>query len=277
MSSGEFDAAICDSGVGRWVNYYIEGMKSSVEDPVGLDGVYCDGIAFPRDTMLRVRRVLNSVRPGTKKLIDLHSGDMFTTWGNAMTAASYMHLFPYIDSLWFGEMFNYSQSYDYWLVAIAGIPYGLYGEILGEGNPWYGMVFGMTQRYLPGWIDPTPMWQFWDSFRINETQLVGWWDPNCPVTTTDDNVKASVYQRTNQALIAIGNWNTKDVQVELYIDWGALGLDKSKCVLVAQAIANFQDQTTFLPDQLIPTEANQGWLLIVGPASSEEELELIGV
>jgi len=136
MSNGELDSSICDSGVGRWVNYYIEGVRTSISDPVDLDGIYFDGIAFPRDTMLRVRRVLDSIRPETKKLIDFHGADMTQYWGNANTMNSYAHLYPYMDSLWFGEMFNYSQSYDYWFVAIAGIPYGLFSEILGVGNPW---------------------------------------------------------------------------------------------------------------------------------------------
>jgi len=254
------------------VNYYIEGVKASVLDPVQIDGIYFDGIAFPRDTMLRVRRVLDSFRPETKKLIDFHGADMTQYWGNANTANSYAHLFPYMDSLWFGEFFNYSQSYDYWFVAIAGIPYGLFSEILGDGNPWYGMVFGMTQRYLVGWsgVNPAPIWQFWDYFGINKSEMIGWWDLNCPVTTTDESVKVTVYKQSTQTLLAIGNWNTHDVQVKLVIDWQALGLSKSKCILVAKAIDGFQEENTFLVDELVPTEATKGWLLIIQPKQQED-------
>ena len=61
-----------------------------------------------------------------------------------------MEHFPYINSLWFGEGYDYNAPPDYWLVEISGIPFGLYGEMLeGDGNPWRGMVYGMTDRL--GW------------------------------------------------------------------------------------------------------------------------------
>tara|TARA_B100002003_G_C13802527_1_gene396106 strand:- start:148 stop:282 length:135 start_codon:yes stop_codon:yes gene_type:complete len=41
-----------------------------------------------------------------------------------------MDLMLYMDSLWFGEMFEYSNSPDYWLVEISGIPFGLMGDMI---------------------------------------------------------------------------------------------------------------------------------------------------
>ena len=83
-------------------------------------------------------------------------------------ANKYMEHFPYINSLWFGEGYDYNESPDYWLVEISGIPFGLYGEMLeGGGNPWRGMVYGMTNRL--GWGgDPRPIWKFWDDFGIQQ-------------------------------------------------------------------------------------------------------------
>ena len=62
-----------------------------------------------------------------------------------------MEHFPYINSLWFGEGYDYDETPDYWLVEISGIPFGLYGEMLkGGGNPWRGMLYGMTQPARTG-------------------------------------------------------------------------------------------------------------------------------
>jgi hypothetical protein len=263
LANGEFDATICDSGVGRWTNYYVEGLRHSVAGPVQIDGVYYDGIAFTRDTMQRVRWNLDNHRVSDQKLVDLHCGNLYTGPWKASNANAYSHLMPYVDSLWFGEGFDYSLPYDYWFTAIAGIPFGLFGEMLGEGNPYYGMVFGITARYLYGSVDPSPIWEFWDYWGINSSQMIGWWDPNCPVVADIDNVIITVYQQDSSSLLAIANWNSFNVDTQLNIDWTALGLDPKNSVLWAKEISNFQNSQTFSPFETIPIEATEGWLLIV--------------
>jgi hypothetical protein len=37
LSSGEFDSALCNQGISRWANYYVEGLRRVVRLPVGLD------------------------------------------------------------------------------------------------------------------------------------------------------------------------------------------------------------------------------------------------
>ncbi len=34
LENGEFDASLCDQGIGRWTNYYVEGLRQSVIGPV---------------------------------------------------------------------------------------------------------------------------------------------------------------------------------------------------------------------------------------------------
>ena len=51
------DAAIVNSGVSRWHNYYIEGLNWLVNE-IGIDGIYIDDLAFDRTTMKRMRKVL---------------------------------------------------------------------------------------------------------------------------------------------------------------------------------------------------------------------------
>ena len=102
--------------------------------------IYYDGIAFGSDTMRRVRHVLDSERPGS--LIDLHCGNNLpgSTYGHVSPALQFMHLFPYVDSLWFGEGYDYNSSPDYWLVEVSGVAWGLMGDMMREGNPWRGMA-----------------------------------------------------------------------------------------------------------------------------------------
>ncbi len=48
------DAAIINSGMSRWHNYYTEGMNWLVQQ-VGIDGIYLDDVAFDRITMKRIK------------------------------------------------------------------------------------------------------------------------------------------------------------------------------------------------------------------------------
>ncbi len=52
------DAAIVNTGVSRWHNYYMEGLDWLVKN-VGIDGLYIDDLAFDRMSMKRVRKILN--------------------------------------------------------------------------------------------------------------------------------------------------------------------------------------------------------------------------
>ncbi|WP_147292873.1 glycoside hydrolase domain-containing protein [Dyella psychrodurans] len=257
------DAAVVDAGQSRWHNYYIEGLDWLARN-IGIDGLYLDDVAYDRITMKRVRKVLQARRP--HPLIDLHSANQFNPRdGHINSALLYMELFPYIDRLWFGEEFDYQHtSPSYWLTEISGIPYGLMGEMLqGGGNPWRGMLFGMTNR-LP-WTggDPRELWKLWDSFGIEQADMIGWWVHDTPVQTRRDDVLATSYVRNGKTLIALASWAPDETRVNLHIDWKALGIEPAAATLVAPAIAGFQPAATFKPGDAIPVEPGKGWLLIL--------------
>jgi hypothetical protein len=185
------DAAVVNSGVSRWHNFYIEGLAWLVRHE-RIDGLYLDDVAFDRLTMKRVRKVLDRGNPGA--LIDLHSANQYNPRdGYASSANLYLEHFPFLNRLWFGEYFDYDARPDYWLVEISGIPFGLMGEMLeGGGNPWRGMTFGMTAR-LPWAGDPTGLWRLWDDFGVQQSRLMGWWSGRDPVTTSDPDVLATTW------------------------------------------------------------------------------------
>ncbi len=267
LGNGHCDAAIATTGLSRWHNYYLEGLNWLVRN-VGIDGLYLDGIGYDREIMKRVRKVLQRARPGC--LIDFHSGNHFhPQYGLNNCANLYIELFPCIDSLWFGEGFDYNEPPDYWMVEIAGIPYGLFGEMLhGGGNPWRGMVYGMTSRL--GWSgDPRGLWKLWDEFGIAEARMIGYWDASCPVKTPRDDVLATVYQREGQTLVALASWATAPASVPLAIDFQRLGLDPSKTHLYAPRIAGLQGEMVFEPDAAIPITPGRGWLLLLDEQSRQ--------
>jgi hypothetical protein len=258
------DAAIINSGMNRWHNYYVEGMNWLTQN-VGIDGIYLDDVAFDRITMKRIKRVLT--KDGHPGIIDLHSANQYNKNDGFNNSANlYMEHFPYLNRLWFGEYFDYEKnSPDFFLTEVSGIPFGLMGEMLQSGgNPWRGMVYGMTNR-MP-WsdnADPRPIWKVWDDFGMQGTKMIGYWVDDNPIKTNNDKVLATVYTKKNTAMVSIASWANDDAYVQLKIDWEKLGIDPAHATITAPAIKNFQSAKTFKPNENIPVEKGKGWLLII--------------
>jgi len=261
------DAAVINSGVSRWHNYYLEGLNFLV-NKVGIDGLYIDDVAFDRSIMQRVRKILLRGNPGA--LIDLHSANQFNPRdGYANSANLYLEHFAYIDRLWFGEYFNYDAGPEYWLTEVSGIPFGLMGEMLWEGgNAWRGMLYGMTSR-APWSGDPTPIWKVWDDFGIKDSEMIGYWSENCPVKTGRDDILATVYKKPDRTLIALASWAPGPARIELKIDWESLGLDPNKCEMIAPAVKDFQEAQKFKIDQSFTVPEKKGYLFEIREAKGE--------
>ncbi|MBK7351878.1 MAG: DUF5107 domain-containing protein [Gemmatimonadetes bacterium] len=255
------DAAVVNSGVSRWHNFYIEGLAWLVRHE-RIDGLYLDDVAFDRLTMKRVRKVLDRGNPGA--LIDLHSANQYNPRdGYASSANLYLEHFPFLNRLWFGEYFDYDARPDYWLVEISGIPFGLMGEMLeGGGNPWRGMTFGMTAR-LPWAGDPTGLWRLWDDFGVQQSRLMGWWSGRDPVTTSDPDVLATTWIRPGAAMVALGSWRDDSTTVRLTLDWAALGLDPARTRIRAPAVSGFQAAGSWAPDEAIPVPGKRGVVVVL--------------
>jgi len=258
------DAAIINSGMNRWHNYYVEGMKWLI-NKVGIDGLYLDDVAFDRVTMKRIKRVLTG--NGHPGIIDLHSANQFNKSDGFNNSANlYMEHFPYLNRLWFGEYFDYEKNNpDFFLTEVSGIPFGLMGEMLQDGgNAWRGMIYGMTSR-MP-WsenADPGPIWKLWDDFGIAGSEMIGYWSENCPVKTNNGKVLATVYKKKGASLISIASWAETNVNIQLQIDWKNLGLDPRKVTITAPAVKHFQDEREFKSGETISVEKGKGWLIVI--------------
>jgi hypothetical protein len=258
------DAAIVNSGMNRWHNYYVEGMNWLTQN-VGIDGVYLDDVAFDRVTMKRIKRVLT--QNGHPGILDLHSANQYNKSDGFNNSANlYMEHFPYLNKLWFGEYFDYEKNQpDFFLTEVSGIPFGLMGEMLQDGgNAWRGMIYGMTNR-MP-WsenADPRPIWKLWNDFGIKGSEMIGYWSENCPVKTSNAKVLATVYKKKGTALVSIASWADDDVKVKLNIDWKKLGIDPAKATITIPEIKNFQSAQQFSVNDELPVAKGKGLLLIV--------------
>ena len=201
--AGTTDPALITNPMSRLANFYVEGLDFMCRR-WGIDGIYIDDVGYDRTIMRRVRKVLDERRPGA--LIDLHSWNCYEDglgggWGH--NALLYMPLMPYLDSLWIGEGFNYDTTVaEYLLVEVSGLPFGLMGEMLQNGgNPWRGMLYGMTNRYPWAGKDPAAIWALRDEFGFDGVKMIGFWDEELPVSSCREDVKAAVYENKNGDLL----------------------------------------------------------------------------
>ncbi|UKA63693.1 glycoside hydrolase domain-containing protein [Arthrobacter sp. FW306-04-A] len=267
------DIAVVTSGESRWENFYVRSLEQLVRR-TGVDGIYLDDIAYDRHTMLRVRKVLER-NCGTAEGpdIDLHSANQFTARDGFVSSANlYMEHMPYVDRLWFGEYFDYEiTSPEYWLVELSGIPFGLMGEMLQDGgNPWRGMVFGMTGR-VPA-VDNRPMWRFWANNGLEEATMIGHWAIDAPIRSSDPEVLATTWLTSDgSAVVALASWAAEPVDVTLVFDGGAASaLSEEGAAALASSpvtvhlIEGFQTAASYRPGQPITIEPKRGLLLTIG-------------
>lgn len=256
FSTATDDSSLITSGESRWHNYYVEGLSWLVRH-AGIDGLYLDDLGFGREVMQRVRRVLDRGVP--EPLIDLHSANQYNERdGFASSANLYLEHLPYVDRLWFGEYFDYGAEPDHWMVEMAGIPFGVMGEMLeGGGHPWRGLVHGMTARIYGAGGDPRPLWRLFDAFDVPGAEMLGYWSPRSPVTTGDDGLRVTTYRHADRAMIAVGSWHDGPVRAKLDLDWAALGLDPARAVLRSPAIDGLQEAAVHAQGEAIEVDGGR--------------------
>ena len=244
------DQAVIVNGNSRWCNYYVEGVRWVLRH-LKLDGIYLDGIRFPRATSQRLRHVFDAEAAARRAagasgasdagargaaavdasapLLDLHAGP---------NLRSFIEHMPYLDSIWVGENILWEKTGpDYWLVAISGLPFGLHADMLGPAagaaNAMRGMVFGMLVR--AGWggsksAQNARLWALWDAFGLEHAQMQGWWEPRPTAATGSAAVVATAYVRRGlRALIAVGSWQKSPWRGAIALNWTELGLDPASC------------------------------------------------
>ena len=265
---GETDLSVITMPDSRLNNFYIGGLNWMLQH-MKIDGVYIDDSALDRFTLRRARKLIDRYRPEGR--MDLHSWNHFNDWaGYANCLNLYMDLLPYFDLVWIGEGRDYNRKPDHWLVEVSGIPFGLPGQMLqGGGNPWRGMVYGITNR--EGWTKwpPRYLWQFFDKYQFTERDLIGYWDERCPVKTGNPDLVASVFRGEDDMVIAIGNWSEEEQTGSLVLDWEMLGMDPGQVNLAAPAIKDFQESMEMKVGDLFTVEGGKGRIILVTGESGD--------
>ena len=149
-------------------------------------------------------------------------------------------------------------------VTVSRIHCGQSVEMMRDGGKVYlGMGYGKTERQSDDQYTPAPMWKLWNDLGIDSAEMIGYWDDNCPISTTHPGVKATVYKKENEILIALGNFDNKDQDVQLVIDWNALSMDSSNVSINAPFIKDFQEASIVNAQELLPIKAKEGKILIL--------------
>jgi hypothetical protein len=266
IKSGKFkgvvDLSVITTPESRMNNFYIGGLDWMLKH-LGIDGVYIDDAAIDRFTIRRARKLIDGYRPAGR--MDMHSWNHFNKWaGYASCLNLYMDLLPYLDLVWIGEGRDYNRMPDHWLVEVSGIPFGLMGQMLeGGGNPWRGMIYGITNR--AGWSGnpPSEIWKFWDKYSIGGKELVGYWQPDCPVTVNNDSVRASIFKGDAESIIAIANWSKEEQTTSVAIDWSALKYNPSSSTISIPSITGFQDEELQQSLSSITIPGGKGYLIVI--------------
>ena len=80
------------------------------------------------------------------------------------------------------------------------------------------------------------------------------------------NILATVYRKKDRAFVALGSWAKEAADVQLSVDWPALGLDPARAAFYAPAIAGMQSENRWRPGEAIPVAPGRGWFLVVDEA-----------
>ncbi len=247
----------------RWDNFYLEGLDHLVRE-YGIDGLYIDDTALTGESMRRARRILD--RDGRRRLVDNHSWNHHDPRaGSGSTNIAYIDLYPYFDLLWRGEGFYNDTPPDFWLIERSGVAFGIPGEMLGRGDPFKGLLFGMTDR--DGWGgSPAGLWRFFDEAGLGDMELSGWWDDDCPVKLSGPgaaDLKASVWKGDGRAVLVVANFSKKPSSAVFSFDGAKLGFDGAKAAWTKPAIAGVQ-KAAAAPDFSKPVEvpAGGGFVLV---------------
>jgi len=179
-------------------NFYIEGIRYMIRF-YDIDGVYSDGAVTRKDIARRLRNIFNELKPDAT--VDVHG-----------SALSYLHVLPYIDSVWNGEGVRYDVLDPWsWRVEVSGLPFGIPSEMLtGDQYMDRGMLFGVWPRM--GWGSGTErqhrLWEFFDRFGIERADMRGWWETCNGVHTDSQYARATAFVHPDNGIVlAVANWH----------------------------------------------------------------------
>ena len=255
LYDGEVDITIATNGLSRLANFFVKGFEYGLKK-LPHDGLYVDSTNTDRRSFKRLVQIMEKERGFHR--INLHASNLFNnTCIKSSPALTYMEILPYISSLFFGEISEYDLSEDYWFVECSGVPFGLTGEELlctHELNMYKGLLYAMTtSRAYENYGAMVKM----QNEILAGSELIGYWDKNCPVKSNNEKVFVSCYKKEDTLIIAVANFSDTQETFKLeFKDKGYKGLYMPK-------VEGFQGEGSFDIDSQFVVEHKKGFLFIV--------------
>ena len=72
------------------------------------------------------------------------------------------------------------------------------------------------------------------------------------------SVRATIYVKSDRAMISASNWSDKQANFKFKIDWGAIGLDPTKIQFRTPPMEGMQGERVFGVNDVITIQAHQG-------------------
>lgn len=236
----------------RLENFYLEGLRFLLER-CPIDGLYLDDCDLSETGMQRLVKIFRKYR-GLEPILDFHAWESFNS--TYCVPLRDMERFPFLSRLWLGEGVKYDmETYENWLIRLSGIPFGLTSEMLGKGNPFLGLQFGMTNRY--GWGgNPCELWKLFDDFGIADCEML------LDLPCNQPGIRAAAWKKKDgSALIAISSWSEKSEKIKLcFSDLSGNG------TFIQPEIPEFQRSMKYQTGDEIEIQPKEGVLLNFNPA-----------
>ena len=239
----------------RMENFYLEGLRFLLER-CPIDGLYLDDCDLSETGMTRLKRIFRKYRGGDP-ILDFHAWESFNS--AYCVPLRDMERFPFLSRLWLGEGVKYDlESYENWLIRISGLPFGLTSEMLGKGNPYLGLLFGMTNRY--GWCgEPCELWKIFDGFGIENSEMLLDIFPENGIGTDVADVHVTLWKKADgTAILAVGSWSDKPETVHLILPEPFSGRDLNQ-----PEIPGFQTAGSYPAETAFEISPKQGMLFII--------------
>ncbi|MBQ9772715.1 MAG: hypothetical protein IJW23_12905 [Lentisphaeria bacterium] len=252
---GTPDRSLITSNCSRLENFYLEGLRFLLER-CPIDGLYLDDCNLSETGMVRLRRIFRKYR-GADPILDFHAWESFNSAYSVPLRD--MKRFPYLTRLWLGEGVKYDlESYENWLIRLSGLPFGLTSEMLGKGNPYLGLLFGMTNRY--GWGgDPCELWKIFDRFGIKDADMQLDAQSDSSFGTDSPEVHVTLWKKPDGSVMAaVGSWSEKTETVHL-----KLPEELRNRRFIQPEIADFQKPAEYSAGDPITIEPKKGVLLFL--------------
>lgn len=249
------DRSLITTPRSRLENFYLEGLRFLLER-CPIDGLYLDDCDLSEIGMARLKRIFRKYR-GADPILDFHAWESFNS--AYCVPLRDVERFPHLTRLWLGEGVRYDQeAYVDWLIRLSGFPFGLTSEMLGKGNPYLGILFGMTNRF--GWGgDPSELWKLFDRFGIADAEMLPDFCPDNELGTDHPEIHATLWKKSDgKALLAIGSWSEKPETIRLKLP----GFLQNRPMRQPE-IPDFQMEAEYSPGSPIEILPKQGLLLIL--------------